>query len=237
MQAINGHSIMPIWNDNALRAAMYADHLHTDLCLGNPELAEKLLLKDLKANFVHSGKEMQDYGLPDVEVDLESEIDLHRQKVTATYTYIYYFFLLTDLFGLQYKADAELEKLRQLHATCPNNRDQDYLYHRLTRALDDDYTQIIFLQGQGGSGKSTFAKKMMAYARSKGKIALGCASTGLAAQVYGPGEFSTAHSLFGIPVLEDADEDENQTAFLTSSIKEGSDRFEYSSHRHFCANL
>ena len=53
-----------------------------------------------------------------------------------------------------------------------------------------------------GSGKSTFAKKVMALVRSKGRIALGCASTGLAAQVYGQGEFETAHSLFGIPVIE-----------------------------------
>ena len=65
-----------------LRAAMYADYIHTDLCLGNVDLAEKLLLQALKANFVRSGKEMQDYGLPNVEVDLESELDMYRQKVS-----------------------------------------------------------------------------------------------------------------------------------------------------------
>ena len=41
--------------------------------------------------------------------------------------------------------------------------------------------KFFFIQGQGGSGKSTFAKKLMALARSKGLIALGCASTALAA--------------------------------------------------------
>ncbi len=43
----------------------------------------------------------------------------------------------------------------------------------------------------------------------KAKIALGCASTGLAAQVYGPGEFMTAHTLFKIPVVEDSEDYED----------------------------
>ena len=62
------------------------------------------------------------------------------------------------------------------------------------------------LQGQGGSGKSTFVKALMAYVRSQDLIALGCASTALAATVYD--DFLTTHSLFGIPVLEE-DEYEN----------------------------
>ena len=36
----------------------------------------------------------------------------------------------------------------------------------------------------GGSGKSTLCKKIMAWTRSQNKLALGCASTGLAAAIY-----------------------------------------------------
>ena len=37
-----------------------------------------------------------------------------------------------------------------------------------------------------------------------GMMALGCAATALAAQIYGEEEeFCTAHQLFGIPVVED----------------------------------
>ena len=40
-----------------------------------------------------------------------------------------------------------------------------------------------------------------------GLIALGCAATALAAQVYGEiEEFCTAHQLFGIPVVENSEE-------------------------------
>jgi hypothetical protein len=64
------------------------------------------------------------------------------------------------------------------------------------------------LQGKAGSGKSTFVKALMAYVRSQGKIAVGCASTGLAATVYE--DFNTAHALFGIPVIEDEDADKEE---------------------------
>ena len=52
-----------------------------------------------------------------------------------------------------------------------------------------------------GCGKTTIAKTIAAYLRSKGKIVLICASTGLAAQNY-PKDASTAHQLFNIPVVE-----------------------------------
>jgi hypothetical protein len=74
-------------------------------------------------------------------------------------------------------------------------------------ALENNQQLFIFIQGTAGTGKSTFAKKLTALARSMGLIALGCAATALAAQVYGEiEEFCTAHQLFGIPVVEDSEE-------------------------------
>lgn len=58
----------------------------------------------------------------------------------------------------------------------------------------------------------------MAYVRSLGLIAKGCASTGLAATVYE--DFSTAHSLFGAPVVEDS-EDYDQLLQLPSNMNDG----------------
>ena len=75
------------------------------------------------------------------------------------------------------------------------------------------------------SSKEKVAKKVMALARSMGHIALGCASTGLAAQVYGQGEFETAHSLFGIPVIEDPEDYDDETIFVTSKLQPDCDRF------------
>ena len=57
-------------------------------------------------------------------------------------------------------------------------------------------------------GKTTLAKKIMAYTRSTGKIALGSASTALAATLYD--YFETTHSLFKFPIVEEADEEPNE---------------------------
>ncbi len=49
--------------------------------------------------------------------------------------------------------------------------------------VPDRPAQLYFIQGQGGFEKTTFAKKLLAYARSKGLIAKGCRATGLSCQV------------------------------------------------------
>ena len=55
---------------------------------------------------------------------------------------------------------------------------------------------------------------------TKGHIVLGCASTGLACQVYDEGEFVTAHSMLAIPVFDDIDQyDDDATAFSSNLIK------------------
>jgi ATP-dependent DNA helicase PIF1 len=79
------------------------------------------------------------------------------------------------------------------------------LFDAIDAALKDENSTFLgLLQGRAGSGKSTFAKYLAAYCRSLGKICLGCASTGLASNVYD--DFTTAHSLFAIPVIDDAEE-------------------------------
>ena len=61
------------------------------------------------------------------------------------------------------------------------------------------------------------AKIVAAYARSKEKIVMGCASTALAASIY-QGNFFTAHSLFKIPVLENEEEDLDQQNDLQCNL-------------------
>jgi len=59
------------------------------------------------------------------------------------------------------------------------------------------------LQGNAGSGKTFLAYKIMLYLRSKDIIASGCASTALATQNYPGMKFTTAHTLFKVPVIRD----------------------------------
>jgi hypothetical protein len=60
-----------------------------------------------------------------------------------------------------------------------------------------------------GTGKSTMLKMVAAYARSKGHIVGGMASTGLAANVYK--DFETAHSYFKIPIVDDPEDLEHES--------------------------
>ena len=60
----------------------------------------------------------------------------------------------------------------------------------------------------------------MAYARMNNKIALGSASTGLAATNFH--DFWTTHSLFRLPVLDD--EDIEQGCYMRVQLEEGMER-------------
>ena len=75
----------------------------------------------------------------------------------------------------------------------------DALFFIIKNAIDNNLTLFIYIQvhfllfarhfdayccsGEAGTGKTTFAQKLCAYVRSRGKIALGCAATALASQV------------------------------------------------------
>lgn len=107
------------------------------------------------------------------------------------------------------RATRELERLR---LDCPSNDDQQIFLNAFSSKLRDlkpyDRPTLMLLQGPGGSGKTTTIKKAFMETYSLNKLALGCASTGIAANVYGkPYSFTTAHYLFKLPVEETHDRD------------------------------
>ena len=86
------------------------------------------------------------------------------------------------------------------------------------------FKRVLLLDsGEAGTGKKTFAQKLCAYVRWQDKVALGCAATALASQVYINDFFVTAHELFKIPVVDDWD-DLDTTNEILSKIKWGDDR-------------
>jgi len=97
-----------------------------------------------------------------------------------------------------------------LHEREPNTAEMVAAYTSITSAIDEqvvtDDVKIFVIDSMGGSGKTTFAKKIFHYTKTKSKIVLGAAATGLAAQVYGSLNFETIHTLFAIPVIEDEEE-------------------------------
>jgi hypothetical protein len=91
-------------------------------------------------------------------------------------------------------------------------------------SLTSNKTRKIYIQGIAGGGKTTFAKKLIALCRSLNLIVVGCSSTNLSAQLYDG--FMSAHSLFGIPVIDADDNDDNDVREIVCNLDKSPTRME-----------
>jgi len=182
MLTINGYATMDVYRDPHYYRLLQLDFLHeantTQL------IADQKLIKDLSYRFVMEEKTSTMYGFPE-PTDHQSELDIERTK---------------------YSAAEQLALFNYLSETNPNTQEQQNILDEICNDINQQVTSLYFIQGMGGSGKSALCKKVLAWARSRDKLCLGCASTGLAATIYE--NFNTAHSLFKYPVVEDEDRDE-----------------------------
>jgi hypothetical protein len=182
-----GFPTLQIYNDVAMRDAMKADFM---AAYGRNEddieaRATNDLLKDFAARLGEENKRLSDYGLPE-PTEVQTELQQERMK---------------------HSREGQLQLLEELQRRQPNNEQQERIFEMVTEAIAAGETLLVFLNGVGGSGKTTLVKKLMAFTRSLGKIALGCASTGLAATNFD--DFFTAHALFKYPVNDDKDLDDD----------------------------
>lgn len=183
MLTVNGHQTLCIFNNAEARRAMCDDL--KDAIFENNEFSFNKLLKILQLKFKISDKSLDTYGLPSPE---NMDTELQREK-------------------MKYCKEKEKKLFEELNKNTPNNSDQENALNVVYNLLNKNKGGLIFLQGPAGSGKSTCAKKAISYCRSLGKIALGCASTALAAKVYD--DFDTTHSLFKYPVIENMEDIED----------------------------
>jgi hypothetical protein len=99
-------------------------------------------------------KTLSDYGLPEPE-NVKTELKLERLKYDPAF-------------------QAQLQQ--QLNSVQLNNPEQQEFFDSVAYELDninpDKVIYIFLLNGPAGSGKSSLTQKIMAYARSKGHIAL-----------------------------------------------------------------
>ena len=181
-QTTQGFPTLQIYNDPIKRRAMSLDYILRRGQGNNSRLALNDLLTDLAERLKGDNKTLTAYGLPEPQ-DIKTELQQERLKYDAAY---------------------QDQLLHQLNMSHPNNPEQQEVFDFIVDELDNinpEESSYIFLNGPAGSGKSCLAQKIMAYARSKGHIALGTASTNLAATNFK--DFTSFHYLFGIPVLED----------------------------------
>jgi hypothetical protein len=192
---LQGYVTINIYNDDLNRRLMYQDFLLNDQ-YGNEINANNKLLQYISDRLSQENRTNTDYGLPEPEAQ-STELEIMR---------------------LRYDPKQQNELFNNLmNTTKPTDDEQLPFLLRVFNAIDTDQSLKIILQGEGGSGKSTMAKIIAAYARSKNKIVMGCASTALAASIYE--NFYTAHSLFKIPVIKDDEEMLNQQDDLKCTLE------------------
>jgi len=162
-------------------------------------------LQNLSTKLKDSDKRLSDYGLPK---PAENDTELQRAL-------------------LEYDPQQQTDLLQQLNSTTPNTLQQQEIYTQIIEAIRNKRTSLFFIQGMGGSGKTTLAKKILAASRSMGILCVGCASTGLAATNYD--NFDTAHGLFKYPVIEEGDVDEDDGEFCCK-LYEHPERMELLEH-------
>lgn len=78
------------------------------------------------------------------------------------------------------------------------NNEQRTIYNSIMEAVFSKSGGMFFVYGHGGTGKTYLYRTILAAIRSKGKIALAVASSGIAALLLPGGR--TVHSRFHIPI-------------------------------------
>ena len=107
----------------------------------------------------------------------------------------------------RYCENVQLDKLDSLREKLVQNKDQLKIFNKIVNAIDNNLPQQFVINAPGGCGKTFLFECISTYVRSKGLIALCCASTGIAAWNLEGGR--TAHSMFKIPINADEDSTSN----------------------------
>ena len=115
-----------------------------------------------------------------------------------------------EYYKQKFNPEEQDELFRQLCDLFPMNEEQQHLFDVVTEAASviqpNERMKGIFCHASAGCGKTATAKKIAAYARSKGIVTCIVSSTALSSQNY-LRDGTTAHSEFGVPVVEDFDRD------------------------------
>jgi hypothetical protein len=198
---LNGFATISIFTNDIMRNKMIEDFLL--LNEGNMVLANNNLLEVFSKRFKEQKRENAHFGLPEPD-ETKTELQIEKLKYDPQQQFILY---------------------EQLMTKTPPTTEQLYLINDVKNCLVHNINNIYIVQGQGGSGKTTTAKIIIAWARSQGFIVQGCASTAFAASIYK--DFQTAHGLFEIPVIDDNDADnEQQDKDFTCNLQTNPERLE-----------
>jgi hypothetical protein len=194
---LQGFPTLHLFETERFYLAMTEDYHYEANIIQSIDGIKNALLCDLQSLFIENNKSLSDYSLPEPN---EYPTEIEREK-------------------MKYNENEQSNLFHLLNRQIPNTDEQESIFQLIKTCIDEDKSGKYFIQGQGGCGKTMLAKKILSYTRSQGKIALGCASTGLAATIYD--DFYTAHDLFCFPVVEEGEEDESEPPYCQFETKKG----------------
>ncbi|MCO5596686.1 hypothetical protein L7F22_050754 [Adiantum nelumboides] len=164
---------------------LFEDHVyHMRTCTTNERIYERMAqnqaLLDLDTMLQHYGKRLSDYsGMPQVDCTLQV---MRNHGVLAE--------------ELMYNVEEQRVLSAQIESSL--NARQREAYNQVLGAIGMNSGTVFFLDGPGGIGKTYLYNALLSRIRGESKVALACASSGIAAQLLDNGR--TAHSRFKIPI-------------------------------------
>ena len=153
------------------------------ICLKDVENICLIRLDDILQDMGSSMAQFPDMPQPNLAVDTISETRAFRRE--------------------RYNEAEQTEKLESFYDKLQTNEDQLNIFKKIEKAVNESLSQQFVINAPGGYGKTFLFECISTYVRSKGLIALCCASTGIAAWNMEGGK--TAHSMFKIPINADKD--------------------------------
>jgi hypothetical protein len=196
---VHGYATHAIFDDDERRRFMFMDYI---IYNGATEVvAEQTMLQDLERLFRKSNSSLDKFGFPipdGVPTELAEAVSLWMSLEVQT---------------------RQGQLLDSLNVTHPNNDEQQKAFDLIMGSIidfkDANRDEIVediyhFIGGPGGTGKSALMKKLHAACRMNGILIAICAATSLAALLFEGA--TTAHSLFGYPVQDETDVDDQNLA-------------------------
>uniref|UniRef100_A0A8I6XIZ5 ATP-dependent DNA helicase n=1 Tax=Hordeum vulgare subsp. vulgare TaxID=112509 RepID=A0A8I6XIZ5_HORVV len=155
-------------------ASMCEDYHRTQ---SNEVALEQMVFRDIRDLLQSMGKDIKSYGLPDL-VDIYGDSDVEYKEVTEE---------------RQVEVDQEHLDIFSRLSTEQLAGFNDIMDH-----VTNQKSQIFFVDGPGGTGKTYLYKALLAKVRSMGPIAIATTTLGITASIMPGGR--TAHSRYKIPI-------------------------------------
>ncbi|XP_022889075.1 uncharacterized protein LOC111404512 [Olea europaea var. sylvestris] len=141
------------------------------------EVVEVRALEDISSISESLDKNINDYGIVSFNVNIDNDERLMRMITEET---------------------TKLAIERNFSCAATLNKEQQFAYNTIMKKVQDESSEIVFIDGPGGTGKTFLYRALLAGVRYRHFITLATASSGVAASLLPEGR--TAHLKFKIPL-------------------------------------